>query len=98
MIGIELTRPAEDLSRALLARGVAAKDTQENVLRIAPPLVIDDEAIATLLAAYRDGDRIVLVRLAGLGMLAFRRASEQIEREHERQDHAVKSARSTLLL
>ncbi len=54
MIGIELTRPAEDLSRALLARGVAAKDTQENVLRIAPPLVIDDEAIATLLAAYRD--------------------------------------------
>ena len=54
MIGIELTRPAEELSRALLARGVAAKDTQENVLRIAPPLVIDDEAIATLLAAYRD--------------------------------------------
>ena len=52
LIGIELTVPARTLSDALLKRGVAAKDTHENVLRIAPPLVIDDEAIAFLLEAY----------------------------------------------
>jgi ornithine--oxo-acid transaminase len=54
MIGIDLTIPAKKLSHALLARGVAAKDTHASVLRIAPPLVIDDEAIAFLLHAYRD--------------------------------------------
>jgi ornithine--oxo-acid transaminase len=54
MIGIELTVPARNLSLALLERGVAAKDTHEYVLRIAPPLVIDDEAIEELLAIYRD--------------------------------------------
>jgi ornithine--oxo-acid transaminase len=53
MIGIEMTVPAKKLSLALLERGVAAKDTHERVLRIAPPLVIDDEAIAVLLTAYR---------------------------------------------
>ncbi len=52
LIGIDLTVPARELSEALLARGVAAKDTHENVLRIAPPLVIDDEAIAFLLEQY----------------------------------------------
>jgi ornithine--oxo-acid transaminase len=54
MIGIELTVPAVQLSDALLARGVAAKDTHEYVLRIAPPLVIDDAAIDFLLAHYRE--------------------------------------------
>lgn len=54
MIGIELTIPAGRLAYALLDRGVAAKDTHEMVLRIAPPLVIDDEAIAFLLAQFRD--------------------------------------------
>jgi ornithine--oxo-acid transaminase len=49
LIGLELTIPARRLSDALLERGVAAKDTRENVLRIAPPLVIDDAAIAYLL-------------------------------------------------
>jgi ornithine--oxo-acid transaminase len=45
MIGIEMTIPASRLAYALLDHGVAAKDTHENVLRIAPPLVIDDDAI-----------------------------------------------------
>jgi len=54
LIGIEFTLPARKLSEALLERGVAAKDTHENVLRIAPPLVIDDEAIAYFLNAYKD--------------------------------------------
>ena len=49
LIGIELTIPAHRVSDALLERGIAAKDTQETVLRIAPPLVIDDAAIELLL-------------------------------------------------
>lgn len=54
LIGIELTIPARQLSEELLARGVAAKDTREMVLRIAPPLVIDDAAIDYLLERFRD--------------------------------------------
>jgi ornithine--oxo-acid transaminase len=53
LIGIGLTVPAHDLSLALLERGVAAKDTRHDVLRIAPPLVIDDDAIAYFLERFR---------------------------------------------
>ncbi|MHB8704538.1 MAG: ornithine--oxo-acid transaminase [Candidatus Tyrphobacter sp.] len=45
LVGIELDRPARLLSEALLERGIIAKDTHENVLRVAPPLVIDDESL-----------------------------------------------------
>jgi ornithine--oxo-acid transaminase len=54
LIGVELTIPAKRLSEALLARGVAAKDTHGSVLRIAPPLVIDDAEIDFLLERYSD--------------------------------------------
>jgi ornithine--oxo-acid transaminase len=54
LIGIETTVAAERLSSALLERGVAAKDTRDFVLRIAPPLVIDDAASAYLLEAFSD--------------------------------------------
>lgn len=54
LIGIELNVPARRLVQALIERGVVAKDTHEHVLRIAPPLVIDDEAIDFLLARYRE--------------------------------------------
>jgi ornithine--oxo-acid transaminase len=54
LIGIELSIPARRVSDALLARGVAAKDTQDMVLRIAPPLVIDDAAIDYFLERFRD--------------------------------------------
>jgi len=54
LIGIELTVPARLLSEALLERGIAAKDTHENVLRIAPPLVIEDAEIDLLLATIRE--------------------------------------------
>jgi ornithine--oxo-acid transaminase len=54
LIGIQMKKPARLLSEALLERGVAAKDTREHVLRIAPPLVIDDEAIDFLLTAFRE--------------------------------------------
>jgi ornithine--oxo-acid transaminase len=54
LIGIELTIPAKELSEALLARGVAAKDTHGSVLRIAPPLIIEDAEIDFLLERYSD--------------------------------------------
>ena len=54
LIGIALRTPAKQLSEALLERGVAAKDTQRHVLRIAPPLVIDDDAVAYFLERFAD--------------------------------------------
>jgi ornithine--oxo-acid transaminase len=55
LIGVQLTMPARHLSEELLKRGVAAKDTHENVLRIAPPLVIEDSEIDLLLGAFEEG-------------------------------------------
>lgn len=49
LIGIELQGRARELSETLLQHGIAAKDTHENVLRIAPPLVIEDAEIEYLL-------------------------------------------------
>jgi ornithine--oxo-acid transaminase len=54
LIGVELNVAARKLAYALLERGVVAKDTHERVLRIAPPLVIDDGAIDFLLSQYRE--------------------------------------------
>jgi ornithine--oxo-acid transaminase len=57
LIGVVTRFPAQRLSAALLERGVAAKDTREHVLRIAPPLVIDDAAIAYFLERFADAIR-----------------------------------------
>ena len=57
LIGIALTIPAHGLSEALLERGVAAKDTRRDVLRIAPPLVIDDDGVAYFLERFADAIR-----------------------------------------
>jgi ornithine--oxo-acid transaminase len=54
LLGVELSLPASRLAQALLERGVAAKETREFVLRIAPPLIIDDEAIAYFLERFAD--------------------------------------------
>ncbi len=59
LIGIELDVPARRLSEALLSRGVVAKDTHENVLRIAPPLVIDDETVDMLVSRFTESLRAV---------------------------------------
>ncbi|MGH7738271.1 MAG: ornithine--oxo-acid transaminase [Candidatus Tyrphobacter sp.] len=60
LVGLEVSVPARSLSEALLRRGVVAKDTHENVLRIAPPLVIDTEAtdflIESITASLRELD------------------------------------------
>jgi ornithine--oxo-acid transaminase len=52
LIGVATTVSARRLSQALLARGVAAKDTRADLLRVAPPLVIDDEAVAYFLERF----------------------------------------------
>ena len=54
LIGVELTVPARRLSEALLDRGIAAKDTHENVLRLAPPLIIGEAEIDLLLQTFGD--------------------------------------------
>lgn len=54
LIGIETTVPASRFSDALLERGVASKETRDFVLRLAPPLVIDDAATAYLLETFAD--------------------------------------------
>jgi acetylornithine aminotransferase len=43
MIGIELTRPCGDLVKRALERGLLINVTQENVIRLLPPLVIRRE-------------------------------------------------------
>jgi ornithine--oxo-acid transaminase len=55
LIGVVTTVAAKRLSEALLERGIAAKDCREHVLRIAPPLVIDDEAISYFLERFAEG-------------------------------------------
>ena len=54
LIGVELHGAARRLSELLLERGVAAKDTHATVLRIAPPLVIQDSEIDLLLRNLRE--------------------------------------------
>ena len=45
LIGMELSVPARPYAYDLKARGVLAKETHENVIRFAPPLVISKEEI-----------------------------------------------------
>ena len=61
LVGIELD-PAFSAARAaecLLARGIATRDTNRNVLRLAPPLIIDE-------AVLREGANVVIDTLASL--------------------------------
>lgn len=44
-IGVELYTPARRFCEALQERGILCKETHENVIRFAPPLVIDKEEI-----------------------------------------------------
>jgi ornithine--oxo-acid transaminase len=59
LIGIELSVRAKLLAKALLAEGILAKDTQDYVLRIAPPLVIEREHLDLIVSALtRSLDRL----------------------------------------
>ena len=46
--------PAKPFCKSLMARGVLAKETHEQVLRFAPPLVIDEETLAGVLPDIAD--------------------------------------------
>jgi ornithine--oxo-acid transaminase len=54
LIGVQLNGPARRVSELLLARGVAAKDTHASVLRIAPPLIIEEPEIELLIRNVRE--------------------------------------------
>ncbi|TAM62281.1 ornithine--oxo-acid transaminase [bacterium] len=54
LLGVDLYGPARPLANALRERGVLAKDTHGTVLRIAPPLVIEDAEIDMLLSAFAE--------------------------------------------
>lgn len=51
MIGIELDRPAGDLVRIMLERGVLLNVTQERVIRLLPPLIFTAEQADALVQA-----------------------------------------------
>jgi ornithine--oxo-acid transaminase len=51
LIGIELSVKAKVLAKALLAESVLAKDTQDYVLRIAPPLILERAHVDMIVAA-----------------------------------------------
>ena len=57
LIGVELKPSAKGARRfceALQSKGILAKETHENVIRFAPPLVIDKETIDWALPSIRD--------------------------------------------
>jgi ornithine--oxo-acid transaminase len=57
LIGVELkpeARGARRFCEALQERGILAKETHENTIRFAPPLVIDKETIDWALPRIRE--------------------------------------------
>ena len=54
MVGVVLTTPARPYCEALKKRGMLAKETHENVVRFAPPLVIEKSDLETVLEDIRE--------------------------------------------
>jgi ornithine--oxo-acid transaminase len=54
MIGVVLNTAARPYCEALKARGMLAKETHENVVRFAPPLVIEKGELEAVLPAIRE--------------------------------------------
>jgi ornithine--oxo-acid transaminase len=54
MIGVVLNGPARPYCEALKERGMLAKETHENVVRFAPPLVIEKADLEAVLPAIRE--------------------------------------------
>ncbi len=50
LIGIELDRPARPVCEQLMERGILCKETHDFVIRLAPPLVIDEADVRWLAA------------------------------------------------
>ncbi|MFD2042721.1 ornithine--oxo-acid transaminase [Ornithinibacillus salinisoli] len=53
-IGLELSEPARPYCEALKSRGLLCKETHENVIRFAPPLIIDKEDLDWALNHIKD--------------------------------------------
>jgi ornithine--oxo-acid transaminase len=57
MIGVVIRResgPARPFCEALMERGILAKETHEQVVRFAPPLIITREQLEEALPAIRE--------------------------------------------
>ena len=57
MIGVELHKssgPARPFCEALMARGILAKETHEQVIRFAPPLVVEQESLSWVVDQTRE--------------------------------------------
>jgi ornithine--oxo-acid transaminase len=54
MVGVVLDGPARPYCEALKERGMLAKETHENVVRFAPPLVIEKSDLEAVLPAIRE--------------------------------------------
>lgn len=54
LAGVELTVPARKYCEQLLERGVLCKETHERVIRLAPPLVIDEADLLWMVEQLRD--------------------------------------------
>lgn len=48
LIGLELDGPARSVCEQLMTRGILCKDTHEHVIRLAPPLVVEADALEWL--------------------------------------------------
>ncbi len=53
LVGVELDRPARGVCEQLMTQGILCKDTHERVIRLAPPLVIEEDALHWLASTLR---------------------------------------------
>ena len=53
LAGLELARPARQYCERLLERGVLCKETHERVIRIAPPLIIEEHELSWMVEQIR---------------------------------------------
>jgi ornithine--oxo-acid transaminase len=54
LAGVELHEPARPYCERLLERGVLCKETHERVIRLAPPLVIDEADLVWMIDQLQD--------------------------------------------
>jgi ornithine--oxo-acid transaminase len=54
IVGVELDRPARTICERLLERGILCKDTHDDVIRLAPPLVIEADDLQWLAGELRE--------------------------------------------
>lgn len=65
-IGIELNEPARPYCEQLKAAGLLCKETHENVIRIAPPLVISEEDLEWAFQKIKSCIIVMIERLSDM--------------------------------